>query len=377
MKKILLFISLALIGAVGGSIALSESASAYVPENGSFYGNFADLDDSNNAAKRNLVCSQIDNLPWDSTYPPRYQTGWMMAEFPRSEVAINADLVVTFELTNGNIGLQDKPVAFISPSGWAGGSSTINCGNLSANGHFNGLWTTESSGSAQYYATFDTVQTPDKITYTITIPSAELVRMEAEFLNGTSNNSMLGACYENTCPYWGIQLRNNRISNGFNQPFFQGYSASPALSVNVTAEGGDPEEPGGGGIEDFCELNPDAGICKDYSDIIGGIDKGAQDRYDREKQEEADREREANDQANDIVGGFSFSFLNPLGAFFAYSDGCQAIPTLAAWLHLNQSTVCPVFPAYIRNALTPVVAIFANLILFGFAVRWLKKGDTL
>lgn len=103
-----------------------------------------------------------------------------------------------------------------------------------------------------------------------------------------------------------------------------------------------------------------------------------QDRYEQDKQEEADREEQGNEDANKLGSLFTFNVLNPfIGIFgmFLPSSNCASIPTLARLLHLDNSTVCSWFPNDVRNIVTPVVSLSSSMLLFGFIVRWLDKGN--
>lgn len=103
-----------------------------------------------------------------------------------------------------------------------------------------------------------------------------------------------------------------------------------------------------------------------------------QDRYEQDKQEEADREEQGNEDANKLGSLFTFNVLNPfIGIFdmFLPSSNCASIPTLARLLHLDNSTVCSWFPSDVRNIVTPVVSLSSSMLLFGFIVRWLDKGN--
>lgn len=103
-----------------------------------------------------------------------------------------------------------------------------------------------------------------------------------------------------------------------------------------------------------------------------------QDQYVAEKQEESDREEQGQDDADEMAGIFNFSIpfiLQPLFAGFTDANSCVQIPTLASWLHTEQTEFCPFFPANIRTVLTPILQISGSLLLFGFLVSWLK-GDS-
>ena len=109
-------------------------------------------------------------------------------------------------------------------------------------------------------------------------------------------------------------------------------------------------------------------------DTIGAINQGEQDRYDSEKDEEQQREEDAAGDAEGLVGSFDFNVPNPFGALFNWADSCAHIPVIAGWLGQFNSTICPVFPASVRNALTPIVSIFSTILLFTLVYKWLTNG---
>lgn len=104
-----------------------------------------------------------------------------------------------------------------------------------------------------------------------------------------------------------------------------------------------------------------------------------QSQYESEKQEEAEREEQGKDDADELGATFNFQVRNPfMGIFglFATPSQCVSLPTIAGWLRSPSSTYCAWFPASVRNVLTPVFAIAASMILFGFIVRgFLRKGN--
>lgn len=107
--------------------------------------------------------------------------------------------------------------------------------------------------------------------------------------------------------------------------------------------------------------------------IIGDLNDGEQNRYDNEKEEERSRESAGGETNQQAYSLFNFGIiLFPFLSAFTYSDDCVSIPIIASWLHLSESTLCPVFPNNIRAAVTPVVTIFATLLIFTFAWNWFR-----
>lgn len=85
---------------------------------------------------------------------------------------------------------------------------------------------------------------------------------------------------------------------------------------------------------------------------------------------------------NGAYGGlsnlFNFSFINPFSGIFdlfTNGDSCASIPTLASMIHSEETQVCPWFDSTTRNILTPVLGLSSMMLIFGFAVRWLKSSS--
>lgn len=113
------------------------------------------------------------------------------------------------------------------------------------------------------------------------------------------------------------------------------------------------------------------------TDAINNQAQQEQDRYDKDKQEESDRENQGKDDADSAKGMFSFSFLNPfVGIFELFNpSGCVQIPTIAGMVGSDDTTYCPWFPASVINILTPVLGMASMMLLFGFVVGWLNGND--
>lgn len=80
-----------------------------------------------------------------------------------------------------------------------------------------------------------------------------------------------------------------------------------------------------------------------------------------------------------ILNLFQFNFLNPfapLFALFTSGDECVNIPIMASMLNSDENVVCPWFPASVRNIVTPVFMLVSVMIIFGFAVRWVKSSSS-
>lgn len=103
-------------------------------------------------------------------------------------------------------------------------------------------------------------------------------------------------------------------------------------------------------------------------------------QYEQDKQEEANREEQGNDDAVKASGIFNFKLANPFESIFSLflsSSTCANIPVLASWVHSDTSTVCSWWPQNVRNVLTPVFGIASMMLLFGFLMRWLGGSKTI
>lgn len=75
---------------------------------------------------------------------------------------------------------------------------------------------------------------------------------------------------------------------------------------------------------------------------------------------------------------FNFDFINPFSPIFSLftgSSSCVQIPTIAGMIHSEETTVCPWFPANVREIVTPVLGLSSMMLIFGFAVRWLGSSS--
>lgn len=103
-------------------------------------------------------------------------------------------------------------------------------------------------------------------------------------------------------------------------------------------------------------------------------------QYEQDKQEEANREEQGNDDAVKASGIFNFELVNPFESIFSLflsPSTCANIPVLASWVHSDTSTVCSWWPQNVRNVLTPVFGIASMMLLFGFLMRWLGGSETI
>lgn len=105
--------------------------------------------------------------------------------------------------------------------------------------------------------------------------------------------------------------------------------------------------------------------------------KQQQEQYDQEKAEEAERENNAKDEGNGLLGIFNITLLNPFAGIWEIfnAGGCTSIPTIANWLGSDNTTYCSWWPQSIRATLTPVFSLAAMMLLFGFVARWLGGSE--
>lgn len=116
-------------------------------------------------------------------------------------------------------------------------------------------------------------------------------------------------------------------------------------------------------------------------DAMGGVSDSIDDQtqtmqyiHDDEKQTIEDNGDAAQSNFDDFQPTLSFS--DPLSWMWSLgtSDNCANIPILASLLHSNSSVYCSWWPTTIRSIVSPIINIFVMIIVFGFAIRWLKSG---
>ena len=112
------------------------------------------------------------------------------------------------------------------------------------------------------------------------------------------------------------------------------------------------------------------------TDAIKEGNQAEQDRWDQDKQEETDRENQAMEDQDELLSGFGEALA---GFFFPFAnlfdDGantCRQIPVLAEWLNLADSTICPFFPAKVRNGVSIAIVGLMSILTFAFIVNRIK-----
>lgn len=114
------------------------------------------------------------------------------------------------------------------------------------------------------------------------------------------------------------------------------------------------------------------------TDAIEQGNDDAQDRWEADKAEEAEREEQGQDDADTLGSTFRFEIRNPfMGLLGLFTNNCPvSIPTIAGMLGSSQTTYPCWFSSQTRGILTPVIGISASVLLFGFIVRgFLRKGN--
>lgn len=76
---------------------------------------------------------------------------------------------------------------------------------------------------------------------------------------------------------------------------------------------------------------------------------------------------------NIFMFGLTFPFTSMFN-LFTNPGNCASIPTLASWVHSNESTYCTWWPSNVVSTLTPIFGVLSLMVLFGFIVSWLR-GD--
>lgn len=101
----------------------------------------------------------------------------------------------------------------------------------------------------------------------------------------------------------------------------------------------------------------------------------ANDRYQDEKDTIDNNASDAQDTANNA--DFSFTVGNPLTTWLGLFTGsnCVSIPTIASWIHSNETSVCSPWSSSVRDVTTPIISVLSGTILFGFIVRWLNGSS--
>ena len=123
-----------------------------------------------------------------------------------------------------------------------------------------------------------------------------------------------------------------------------------------------------GGINDIRQL------ISNTSSSIDNQTKAMNDIHEDEKQTIEDNGEAAEGNFYDFNPTLSFS--DPFSWMWSLgtSEDCANIPTLASLIHSSSSTYCSWWPSSIRSIVSPIVNIFVLIIIFGFAIRWLKSG---
>lgn len=113
----------------------------------------------------------------------------------------------------------------------------------------------------------------------------------------------------------------------------------------------------------------------DLKSVQEQANQDANDRYQDEKDTIDNNASDAQDTANNA--DFSFTVGNPLTTWFGLftGDNCVNIPTIASWIHSNETSVCSPWSSSVRDVTTPIISVLSGTILFGFIVRWLNGSS--
>lgn len=101
------------------------------------------------------------------------------------------------------------------------------------------------------------------------------------------------------------------------------------------------------------------------------------EQYEQEKEEEKQREDSASEDGGKLAGIFNITLLNPFAGIWELFNpgGCTSIPTIASWVHSEDTVYCSWWPQSIRATLTPVFSLAAMMLLFGFVAKWLGGNE--
>lgn len=104
----------------------------------------------------------------------------------------------------------------------------------------------------------------------------------------------------------------------------------------------------------------------------------AQDRWEQDKEEEADREEQGSDDMSSLTSIFRFEIRNPfMGLLGLFTNNCPVnIPVVAGMLGSSQTVYPCWFSQQTRGILTPVIGISSSMLLFGYLVRKFLNGST-
>lgn len=120
------------------------------------------------------------------------------------------------------------------------------------------------------------------------------------------------------------------------------------------------------------------GISSKMDDLKSSQEQANQDANDRYQDEKDTIDNNASD-AQDTTNNADFSFTvgNPLTTWLGLFTGsnCVSIPTIASWIHSNETSVCSPWSSSVRDVTTPIISVLSGTILFGFIVRWLNGSS--
>lgn len=133
-----------------------------------------------------------------------------------------------------------------------------------------------------------------------------------------------------------------------------------------------------GGIDDvISSQNATTNAVNNLNLTIEEAENGEQERWEVDKQEEAEREQQGKDDSDEVLSIFNFNFSNPFSPILDMfsSNQCVNIPTIAQWIHSSTSQYCSWWSQSVRQVATPIFGLGSSMLLFGFIVRWLKQKN--
>lgn len=77
------------------------------------------------------------------------------------------------------------------------------------------------------------------------------------------------------------------------------------------------------------------------------------------------------------MGPINFSLINPITSWLNLfiDTQCTTITAIPSWFGLSSQTICSPWWGILRNTLSPIFAVGGGMLIFGFAVSWLKSHD--
>lgn len=84
----------------------------------------------------------------------------------------------------------------------------------------------------------------------------------------------------------------------------------------------------------------------------------------------------AQNSADSLNVGFQVPWIFSSWFSLFVDSTCVNIPNIQGLIHSSESRVCTPWSSNLRTILTPVFAMLASLLAFGFVIRWLNRGSS-